>query len=164
VGHVAVQLAATAGATVTTTASTGYHDQLRELGADHVVDYRRDDLQEAVTEAGAPDVILDHRLDEYLAFDAEVAARGARIGAIGNEDPAATFADVPRCRSKALSVHHVSMFNTPDIGAVLADLASLVADGDLQAVVARRYDLDDVAEAHRAVLEDSYLGKLVVEP
>jgi NADPH2:quinone reductase len=164
VGHVAVQLADAAGASVTTTASTGSHDRLRELGADHVVDYRREDLQEAVESAGAPDVILDHRLGEYLSFDAAVASQGARIGAIGNEDGSATFADVPRCRSKSLSVHHVSMFNTPDIGAVLADLASLAADGDIDAVVARRYGLDGVSEAHRAVLEDSYLGKLVVEP
>ncbi len=164
VGHVAVQLAATAGASVTTTASAEYHDRLEELGADHVFDYRRADLQAAVEGVDPPDVILDHRLDEYLAFDAEVAAHGARIGAIGNEDSAATFSDVPRCRSKALSVHHVSMFNTPDVSAVLTDLATLMADDALTAVVARRYDLDGVADAHRAVLADSYLGKLVVEP
>ena len=164
VGHVAVQLAAATGARVTTTASTGYHDRLRELGADAVFDYRRDDLAEAVTEAGEPDVILDHRLDEYLAFDADVAAHGGRIAAIGNESTSATFENVPRCRGKALSVHHVSMFNTPDLSAVLERLATLLEDDELTAVVAREYGLDDVDEAHRSVMEDSYLGKLVVVP
>ncbi|WP_302080688.1 NADPH:quinone reductase [Salinibaculum rarum] len=163
VGHVAVQLAAASGATVTTTASTGYHDRLRELGADTVLDYRRDDLDEAVVDAGRPDVILDHRLDEYLSFDTDVAAHGGNIGAIGNESLSATFENVPQCRSKALSVHHVSMFNTPDISYVLSKLATLMADGNLSSVVARRYALENVDEAHRAVLEDSYLGKLVVE-
>ncbi|WP_340101665.1 NADPH:quinone reductase [Salinibaculum salinum] len=164
VGHVAVQLAAASGATVTTTASTGYHDRLRELGADTVLDYRRDDLAEAVVDAGQPDVILDHRLDEYLPFDTDVAADDGDIGAIGNESLSATFENVPQCRGKALSVHHVSMFNTPDIGAVLSNLATLLGNGDLSGIVARRYALDDVGEAHRAVLEDSYLGKLVVTP
>jgi NADPH2:quinone reductase len=164
VGHVAVQLASIAGAAVTTTASSGYHDRLRELGADSVFDYRRGDLERAVTEAGAPDVILDHRYDEYLPFDTRVAAENGRVAIIGNQSPEATHDDVPRCRGKGLSMHHVSMFNTPDTSGVLADLAGLMADRDFGAVVARRYSLDDVTEAHRAVLEDSYLGKLVVVP
>jgi NADPH2:quinone reductase len=164
VGYVAVQLAAATGATVTTTASTGYHERLHELGADEVLDYRRDDLAESIVDAGEPDVILDQRLDEYLPLDTDVAAHGADIGAIGNESPAATFENVPQCRGKALSVHHVSMFNTPDIGAVCARLATLMANDDIAGIVARRYSLDDVTEAHRAVLEDSYLGKLVVVP
>lgn len=164
VGHLAVQLAATAGARVTTTASTGYHDRLRELGANHVFDYRREDLAEAVTDAGRPDVILDHRADEYLAFDATVAAQGGRVGVIGNEEQTATLANVPNWRNSGLSMHHVSAFNTPDVSSVLSRLATLLASGKLEAIVARRYSLDGVEEAHRAVLTDSYLGKLVVIP
>jgi hypothetical protein len=30
--------------------------------------------------------------------------------------------------------------------------------------LARRYDLDEAGEAQRAVIADSFLGKLVVEP
>ena len=59
-------------------------------------------------------------------------------------------------------MHHGSMFNTPDTSAVLARLGTLMTDGDFGAVVARRYSLDNLAEAHRAVMADSYLGKLVV--
>jgi NADPH2:quinone reductase len=164
VGHLAVQLAAATGARATTTASPTYHDRLADLGADDVLDYRRDDLEEAVVEAGRPDVLLDHRLDDYLSFDTRVAAQGARIAAIGNTDSSATFDDVPACRAKALSVHHVSMFNTPEFGAVLARLATLAEDGAIEPVVAREYDLSGVADAHHAVLDESYLGKLVVTP
>ena len=164
IGHVAVQLADAAGARVTTTASPEYHDRLHELGADEVLDYRRDDLADAVVAAGRPDVVLDHRLDDYLQFDVDVTAEGAHIGAIGNSDPDATFENVPQCRGKALSVHHVSMFNTPDFGAVLARLAVLLADGKLTAEVAKRYDLEEVADAQRDVMAGSFLGKLVVTP
>jgi NADPH2:quinone reductase len=163
VGHVAVQVAAAAGALVTTTASKGYHDRLTELGAETVLDYRRDDLAAAIDDAGAPDVILDHRLDDYLGLDVEVAASDAELAAIGNgEDPAATFPDVSECRSKALTVHHVSMFNVPEYRDVLSGLATLMDRDEVTPIVARRYGLADVAEAHRAVMEDSFLGKLVV--
>jgi NADPH2:quinone reductase len=164
VGHVAVQLAAAAGARVTTTASPERHMALRKLGADDVFDYARDDLETAVVEAGEPDVVLDHRLDDYLAFDTSVAAFGADIAAIGNTDLAATFENVPQCRGKALSVHHVSMFNTPDMASVLDRLGALAAAGDLAPEIAREYDLDETAAAQRAVMEDSFFGKLVVRP
>jgi len=36
--------------------------------------------------------------------------------------------------------------------------------GALSIELARSYDLDEAGEAQRAVMEDSVLGKLVVEP
>jgi NADPH2:quinone reductase len=167
VGHVAVQLAAATGARVVTTASEEHHDHVRDLGADVVLDYRRDDLADAVGKAsgeGGPVAILDHRLDDYLQFDADVAAQGGRIVGIGNEDVAATFENVPGARSKELTYVLMSMFNTPDISVVLRKLARLMEAGDLAAEIAGVSDLDEVAEAQRAVLEDSFVGKLVVEP
>jgi NADPH2:quinone reductase len=148
---------------VTTTASPEYHEDLRRLGADAVLDYSRDDLADAITAAGKPDVVLDHRLDDYLGLDCEVAAAGARIAAIGNTESSATFPNVPAHRAKSLSVHHVSMFNTPDVARVLTRLAALVESGGIEPQVARTYSLDEVGEAQRAVLEESFLGKLVVE-
>jgi NADPH2:quinone reductase len=164
VGHVAVQIAHAAGARLTTTAGPEYHGDLRDLGADDVLDYRRDDLADAIREAGQPDVVLDHRLDDYLGLDCEVAAFRGRIAAIGNTDVAATFPNVPAHRGKALTVHHVSMFNTPDMARVLQRLAALMDRGALAPQVARTYGLDEVSEAQEAVVEDSFLGKLVVEP
>ncbi|MFB6162183.1 MAG: NADPH:quinone reductase [Halococcoides sp.] len=164
VGHVAVQLAAAAGARVTATAAPEYHDAVREFGADAVVDYDRNDLDEAIVAAGRPDVVLDHRADEYLDLDATVAAQGARIGVIGNEASDATFADVPRWRGKGLSVHHVSLYNERAIDRVLERLARLAADGQLRPQVARRYDLPDLPAAQRAIRSESVCGKLVVEP
>jgi NADPH2:quinone reductase len=164
VGHIAVQLARAVGARVTTTARPEYHDDLDALGADDVLEYGREDLADAVREAGAPDVVLDHRLDDYLGLDCEVAAFGGRIAAIGNTDPEATFPNVPAHRGKALAVHHVSMFNTPDVARVLDRLAALMERGALVPRVAHTYDLDGVRDAQQAVLADSFLGKLVVEP
>lgn len=166
VGHAAVQLAAAAGAHVITTGRPEYHDRLTDLGADDVFDYRRADLDDAIVEAsdGGVDVILDHRMHEYLGFDATVAATGCRVVGIGEKGAEVGFPQSAAARSKDLQLTMMSMFNTPDFRVPLSGLASLMGDGDLSIEVARTYDLDEAAEAQRAVLEDSVLGKLVITP
>jgi NADPH2:quinone reductase len=172
VGHAGVQIAAAAGAHVLTTAAPDYHDRLHELGAAVVFDYSRDDLAGAVREAaadragatGGVDVILDHRLDDYLQFDAEVAATGARVVGIGEGDPAVGFENDGPARSKDVSYQFMSMFNTPDFRVPLRRLAYLMSEEELTIDIAHEYGLDEASEAQRAVLEDSFLGKLVLVP
>ena len=166
VGHLAVQVGAATGANVVTTAAPTYHEEVEALGADTVLDYDRDDLVDAVRDAtdGGPDVVLDHRLDDYLSFDAEVAAQDARIIGIGENETAAGFENVGLTRSKDLTLRFTSMFNTPSLARVLDRVGRLLASGDMTVEIAHSYDLDGVAEAHRAVMEESFLGKLVVEP
>jgi NADPH:quinone reductase-like Zn-dependent oxidoreductase len=170
VGHAAIQLASATGAQVLTTASPEYHDRIETLGADDVFDYADEDLadevRKAAVENGADgvDVILDHRLDEHLQFDAEVAATGARVVGIGETDPQVGFENDGVARSKDLSYTFMSMFNTPDLTAPLRRLAYLMDKGRLEIDIARTYDLEDASEAQRAVLEESHLGKLLVVP
>jgi len=166
VGHAAVQIAAAAGATVITTASPQYHDRLAELGADHILDYSRDDLAEAVTDVsdGGVDVTLDHRLDDYLQFDADVAAHEGRVVGIGENDPTIGFENDGPARSKDLNVQFMSMFNTPRLADPLERVASLLAEGDLTIEVAETYDLEEAAAAQTDVMEESFLGKLAITP
>ncbi|WP_435193961.1 quinone oxidoreductase family protein [Natronomonas sp. EA1] len=167
VGHVAVQLARAMGATVACTARPAYHEALSELGADAVVDYTREDLVEAVRDAVGPvDVVLDHRPQEYIDRDIEVAAFGADLVFIA--DGEVTIADTLPARGKELDMHWMSMSNLathaelPDIGPILERVVGLVADGDIEVHIDRSYPLADGADAHRAVTEESFLGKLVV--
>ncbi|WP_148415263.1 NADPH:quinone reductase [Haloferax sp. KTX1] len=167
VGHAAVQLAAASGARVVATAAPDYHDRVSELGADVVLDYDRDDLADAVVDAATGDGVdltLDHRLDDYLQFDADVATTGGRIVGIGENDPEVGFDLSSAARGKDLSLTMMSMFNTPDLSAPLRELAGQMGAGEFEIDVARTYDLDEAAEAHRAVMEDSFLGKLVITP
>jgi 2-desacetyl-2-hydroxyethyl bacteriochlorophyllide A dehydrogenase len=166
VGHAAVQIAAAAGARVVTTARPEYHDRLVDLGADAVLDYDRDDLREATSEAagGGVDVVLDHRLDDYFQFDADVANHRGRVVGIGENDPHIALTNDGVARSKDLNVQFMSMFNTPDLSVPLEKVARLIGEGELSVEVARTYDLSEVGEAHRAVMEDSFFGKLVVTP
>ncbi|WP_254764284.1 NADPH:quinone reductase [Natrinema marinum] len=166
VGHAAVQIAAAVSARVITTASEEYHDALSDFGAETVLDYDRDDLADAVLEAsnGGVDAVLDHRLDDYLQFDAEVAATGARVVGIGENSPDPGFTNDGAARSKDVAYQFMSMFNTPDLRVPLRGVGHLMNAGGLSIDVARTYDLEEAAAAQRAVMEDSFLGKLVVEP
>ena len=166
VGHAAVQIAAAAGAEVITTARPEYHDELGELGADHVFDYHRGDLADAVvaTTDGGVDVILDHRMHEYLQLDADVAATGCRVVGIGEKKQSVGFNQSSAVRRKDLQLTLMSMFNTPDLRNPLRDISRLLAAGDAEIEIAQQYDLSGAAEAQRAVLDESFLGKLVVTP
>jgi NADPH:quinone reductase-like Zn-dependent oxidoreductase len=165
VGHAAVQLAAATGAHVVTTAAPAYHDRLSELGADAVFDYAAENLADLVVdETGGVDVVLDHRLDDYLQFDAEVAATGARVVGIGENDPEVGFSNDGVARSKDVSYQFMSMFNTPRLADPLERVAYLMGEGDIEIDVARTYDLDEAADAQVDVMMESFLGKLVITP
>ncbi|MFC7157458.1 zinc-binding alcohol dehydrogenase family protein [Halomarina halobia] len=166
VGHVAVQLAATLGATVVATASADHAPTVAELGADVVLDYRRDDLRDAVTDAasGGVDVVLDHMLGEYAQFDIDVSAYGGTVVAIGGNYDSPVIEDLTAAIGKDLTIQPMDMFNEPNIDVVLERLAHLLDVGRLTVEVARTYDLGDAAEAQRAVVEDSFPGKLVLVP
>lgn len=166
VGHAAVQIGDAVSARVITTAAPTYHDELQELGADAVLDYAEDDLAETVKSAagGGVDVILDHRLDDYLQFDADVAAQNGRVVGIGENSPDPGFSNDGAARSKDVSYQFMSMFNTPDLRVPLRGVAHLMATDRLSIHVARTYRLDEASEAQRAVMENSFLGKLVIEP
>lgn len=162
VGHVAVQLAATMGARVVGTARPEYHDQLESLGASTVLDYTRDDLADAVERAGLPDVILETRADEYIQFDADVAATGARVVCIGNASEHAELTAIGTAKNKDVRFQFMSLFNSPDMSVVLQRVATLLERDAVVPEIDRTYDLSKAGEAQHAVLEDSLLGKIVL--
>ncbi|ARS88587.1 NADPH:quinone reductase [Natrarchaeobaculum aegyptiacum] len=166
VGHAAVQIATAVSARVITTAAPEYHDRLEALGADTVLDYNRDDLAEAVLEAsdGGVDVVLDHRLDDYLQFDADVAAQNARVVGIGENSPDPAFTNDGAARSKDVTYTFMILFNAPDLREPLRGIAYLMETGALSIDVARSYDLADAGDAQRDVMNESVFGKLVIEP
>ena len=170
VGHVAIGLADTMGASVICTARPEYHEALYDLGATHVFDYERDDLVEAVKEVtDGVDAILDHMAGAYLGFDIDIAALEGDIVIIASDD-GATVPDMSRARSKELDVHLMSMSNCvthanlPDIGPILEQITKIMIEDELEVCIDRSYPLEDGALAHRALMEESSLGKILVIP
>lgn len=163
VGHMAVQLAAVSGARVVATAgSERARDAIREFGADAAIDYARSDLGDAIREAaeGPIDLILDPHTGEYLDLDVDLAANGGTITHINGAFPAIPHPD--GTRTKELTIQGVAMHNTPDVGAVMRDLATLFESGDLVPHVDRTVDPTDVVDAYRALSADHIVGKIVL--
>lgn len=167
VGHVAIQLAKLCGATVVTTAgSESSREFAKGCGADVVLDYSKPDLLTAVRDAanGGVDVVLDHRVGSYLQLDLEVLAQDGTVVVIGGPQDECRVTDLwPAIRTDA-NVQVFAMSNEPDLGAVLEHVAQLLAEERLHVHVARRYDLDEAAEAQRTVMHESFHGKLVIVP
>jgi len=165
VGHVAVQIAASAGADVVATAgSADAREHLRRLGAVETFDYESDSLAAdvlAATGENGVETVLDHRLEEYLSLDLQVLTEGGQI--------ICTMGHIPEANGRPfydreVRLRALKMDNRPVRTPILERLVRLVRRDDLTANVAATYAFEDVSQAHRDVLTGGYVGKLVVTP
>jgi len=163
VGTFAVQIAKSMGADVTGVTSTRNLDMVRSIGADHVIDYTREDI----TDAGLTyDVILDTAGNRSLsllrrALTAKgtlviVGAEGGGkwIGAVGRTIRALLISPFVGQRLRAF----ISNQNNEDLIA----LRDLIESGDLAPVIDKTYELAETADAIRYIAEGHARGKVVV--
>ena len=174
VGTVAIQLAKRWGAgRVIATASSEQKRQLTlDLGADVAVDSRVDDLTGALREANGGrgvDVVLE--MTGGPVFDQSLAAlaplgRLAVFGMAGRVPP--TPVDPGRLMGRSTAVIGfwlIHVAQRPELlAAAVTDLLQLIAAGELRPVVGATYPLAAAADAHRALLDRSSTGKLVLDP
>lgn len=162
VGTFAVQIAKALGAEVTGVCSSRNVELVRSLGADHVIDYTREDFTE-----GAPryDLILDNvanhplsRLRRVLAPTGTVLPNngegGRWFGPLGRLAYAVGSSVFSRQKARAF----VSNPNPAD----LLVLAQLIDAGKVTPVIDRSYRLDQVPEAIAHVEAGHARGKVVV--
>lgn len=84
-GSIAIQLARHIGATVATTASAANADMLKALGADIVIDYRKDDFATVLKDY---DLVIDTQGGDTLKKSLNVLKPGGKvIGIVGPPDP-----------------------------------------------------------------------------
>ncbi|MDG4789571.1 NADP-dependent oxidoreductase [Micromonospora sp. WMMD1102] len=150
VGHVAVQLAAALGAEVTGTASRANHDFVCGLGASRVVPH-----DGATARAGEYDVVIDPRGGADFERLLSALRPGGIIVTLKGEAPG--MRDLARARGVRAGFTYVQ----PD-GAVLADVADMMAGGGLTAAIERVLPLTEAASAHEIGEAGHVRGKLVL--
>lgn len=148
-GTIAVQLARQHGAHVTATASGPGVELVASLGADLVIDYRRERFETVVRDV---DVVLD----TVGGATQEASWPTLRPGGI----LVATATPPAPGRAEAAGVRAAFVF-TPPRGQVLAQLADRV-DRGLRIVVGQEFALADVAAAHRLGESGRARGKMVL--
>jgi NADPH:quinone reductase-like Zn-dependent oxidoreductase len=157
VGTFAVQIAKVLGAEVTGVCSTGNVDAIRSLGADHVIDYSREDF----TQGGRRyDVILDNVASHSFAEYRRVLKPG---GTLLPNSGHAGMGYVFKAFLLSLFVRQqgrpfVSTPNQDD----LITLKELVEAGRVTPVIDRTCPLREAAEAFRYVDQGHARGKVII--
>lgn len=164
-GSFAVQFARWAGAHVAATCSTPNADYVRGLGAERVIDYRKEDIADALA-AWAPgglDYLMDAVGVSTLPNGLDLVRAGGTYVSIPtlNDDgdiPASMAASAAKGVTREFSV-------MTDVGsaATLAQIARLLAEGHVKLPPIKEYALRDAAEAHRQIEGGHTRGKLVLK-
>ena len=166
VGTFAVQIAKSFGAEVTGVCSTRNLEMVRSLGADHVIDYTKEDFAKGDQHY---DVILDnvgnHSLSEYRRL---LTPNGIYVLIGGGGASEQGFLGG---LAKALDAAVYSKFVKQKMGMMMADpstkdltlLADMMQSGKIKPVIDRTYkSLSEVPDAIRYVEEGHARGKVVI--
>jgi NADPH:quinone reductase-like Zn-dependent oxidoreductase len=162
VGPFAVQIAKARGAVVTAVDHGDKLDFLRELGADEVIDYTREDFTRGDRRF---DVVLDIADTRSLVALRRSLAPGGRYALIARR--IGSFAEKALLGPLVggLTGTRMGVFSwRPDRRADLDELAGLLETGAVVPRIDRRYGLDDTVEAFRHLESGAARGKILVVP
>ena len=162
VGTFAVQIAKVLGAHVTAVCSEASAELVRSLGADEVLDRRKDYL------TGGPydaifDIVAAHGISDYARV---LTPKGRYVGAgiLGQGPPSLRF--FPELIKQTVATLFISQKFTNLLARLNADdlaaLAELLADVKIRSVIDRSYPLAETAQAIQYVREKRARGKVVV--
>lgn len=153
VGSCVVQMAKASGCVVITTAgSPTKADACRTLGADHVIQYKNEDLAARVRELAPQGVNVWWETLREPDFEATIPllSQHGRMIVMAGRDAKPCFPVGP-FYVKNCSLHGFAMFNASpsEIRAAAEDINGWMSDGKLKAKVDRILPLSEAAEAHR---------------
>jgi alcohol dehydrogenase len=174
VGTFAIQLAKHVGATVATTTSTANVDLVRSLGADIVIDYKKEDFSHVLRDY---DVVLNSLDKVTLEKSLRVLKPGGQLISISGP-PDAAFArslGAPwvlrmimgalsygiTAKAKRRGAHYSFLFMRAN-GRQLTEITSLIDDGLIRPIVDRVFPFASTKEAMAYVEAGRAKGKVVV--
>ena len=159
VGLFAVQIAKALGAEVTAVCSTGSVELVRQIGADTVFDYTKEDF---VSGGRQYDVILDVAATRSVK-DYRRALKPGGNGVIVGFSTIRHMLSVSFAGKRDGKKIAILMANNRN-AADLLELNKLVEAGKLKAVIDSRYSLDETAEALRRAETGHPKGKIIISP
>ncbi|QDX25964.1 quinone oxidoreductase [Sphingomonas suaedae] len=147
-------------------------ERARALGADHVIEYRNEDIAtrvRAITGGEGVPVVLDGVGMATWEASLKSAARRGLIVSFGNASGPVTDVDLGTLSQHgSLFVTRPTAFHyylTPEERAAgVARVFDLVMRGVLKVEIGQRYALKDAAEAHRAIAAGETMGATLLMP
>jgi NADPH:quinone reductase-like Zn-dependent oxidoreductase len=162
VGTFAVQIAKALGARVTGVCSTAKTGLVSSIGADHVLDYTRDDFADG---SQRYDLILDIGGNSPLSRLRRALTPGGTLVIVGGEDGGRWTGMSRQLRALARSPftrQRLTTFVSRQRLADLETLAQLIQAGRLAPVIGKTYPLHHAPDAMRDLLAGHARGKLVI--
>ena len=167
VGTFAVQIAKSYGADVTGVCSTRNVDLVRSLGADHVIDYTKEDFTKRDQKY---DVILDNVANHSISEYRRVLTPKGKYIVIGGGSGAKDWQGLFGMMTRLFKAMLLKPFVSQEMGMMLTDpkqndlvvLADLMQSGKVKPVIDRTYTLEQLPDAIRYVEEGHARGKVVI--
>ncbi len=163
VGTFAVQIAKAFGAEVTGVCSTAKTDLVRSIGADHVIDYTREDFADGQLRY---DVILDIGGNRRLSHLRRALTPRGRLVIVGGENGGRWLGGSDRqLRALLLSPlvsQKLGTFIASENAEDLRALRDLIESGKIAPAIDRTYPLSQTPAAIRHVQEGRARGKVVI--
>jgi NADPH:quinone reductase-like Zn-dependent oxidoreductase len=150
VGHYAIQFAKAKGARVLTTVSTGNVQFARDLGADVVIDYKKQRFED---EASDLDMVFD-------LIDGETRERSWKLVRKGGI-LVTTLTDPSQDKARDHGIR-ATRYTVEADGSELAEIADLVASGKARPHVQKTFPLLSAIDALASVEEGHSIGKIVL--
>jgi len=166
VGHDAVQLAKWAGAEVVATVSSpAKAEHARAAGADHVIDYRAEDVVKRVRAlTGGVDRIVEVDLGVNLPVSIQILKPFGTIAAYASAGKPMPELPYQAMMRNNLTVRVVLVYTMPDDAKAdaAADIARWVREGKPRFAIAARFPLERVVDAHLTVERGEKIGHVVL--
>ncbi|MEQ8842042.1 MAG: NAD(P)-dependent alcohol dehydrogenase [Acidimicrobiales bacterium] len=164
VGSFAVQLAKALGATVTGVASPAKLDAVRALGADHVVDYSRQQIDEGEHQY---DLVIDTGGRNKLSRLRRALRPTGTLVIVGGEDGDRLTGGIGRqLRAALLSpfvTQRLTFFVSSESLEFIEPLAEHLANGNVTAAIGQQFDLDGVPSAIAAMEAGTLTAKTAIK-
>ena len=151
VGTLAIQIAKHLGAEVATTTSAANAEMVKSLGADVVIDYKTQKFEEELSDY---DLVFDMMGGETMEKSFKTLKKGGCLVSIKGEDS--------KGLAEQYAVRFEAFFMWPS-GEMLSQLAQLISDGALKAVIDRTFSIDDIQEAYGYLQTGRAKGKVVIQ-
>lgn len=158
VGSAAVQLARWRGARVTAIAGLAKMEQVRSIGADHVID-RDADIVRLLGERSV-DLVVDNVAGPGFGAMLKVLKRGGRYVSSGAIGGPLVALDMRTFYLKDLTLVGCTAWDAP----VFPNLIKAIEGGAIRPLVAKTFPLERIAAAQREFLEKKHVGKFVLVP
>ncbi len=163
VGTAAIQVAKNVvGATVITTTSTEEKAaRARDLGADHVINYREEDIAariREITDGRGVDVALDHVGAEFWPAAIRSLAVGGRYGICGVTTGYRAELQMGAMFTRYQTVFGVFMGRKED----MRQIVHAAGRGQIRGIIHQTFPLSEAAKAHEAMEGREFFGKLAL--